>query len=159
VLIRRQETHFNDELNLAVHDCAVRTGMWSGVGMAVVFIVWLFVANRLTVSEKFALERNVVTISILAILFMIPVVRFMWQARRLLASSLTAWWIFSLVYRLLCIAFSGLAERYTPMRVFILGSVVCMILATLSWIVTLVWRTRESHLASHHRVSHSNHHV
>jgi hypothetical protein len=90
---------------------------------------------------------------------MIPVVRFMWRAGRLLAASLTAWWIFSLTYRLLCVVFSGLPERYTPMRVFILGSVVCMIFATLSWIVTLVWRTRESHMASHHRVSHSNHHV
>ncbi len=157
--MRRQESHFQDELTLAAHNSAVRTGIWSGVSMAVVFIAWLFIANRMSASESFALERNVITASILAILFMIPVVRFMWQAGRLLAASLTAWWIFSLVYRLLCVAFSGLPERYTPMRVFILGSVVCMILATLSWIVTVIWRTRESHLASHHRVSHSNHHV
>jgi hypothetical protein len=157
--MRRQETHLNDELNLAVHHCAVRTGVWSGIGLIVVFTAWLFIANRVSASERFALERNVIAVSILAILFMVPVVRFMWQAGRLLASSLAAWWIFSLAYRLLCIGFSGLSERYTPMRVFILGSVVCMILATLSWIVTLVWRTRESHMASHHRVSHSNHHV
>jgi len=133
--------------------------MWSGISMAVVFIAWLFIANRMPASESFALERNVITASILAVLFMIPVVRFMWQAGRLLAASLTAWWIFSLVYRLLCVVFSGLPERYTPMRVFILGSVVCMILATLSWIVTVIWRTRASHIASHHGVSHSNHHV
>jgi hypothetical protein len=157
--MHRQETHFNDELNLAVHDSAIRTGTWSGIGMVVVFIAWLLVANRVPASERFALERNVAAAAILAILFMVPVVRFMWRAGRLLAASLTAWWLFSLSYRLLCIAFSGLPERYTPMRVFILGSVVCMILATLSWIVTLVWRTRESHMASHHRVSHSNHHV
>jgi len=155
----RQETHFHDELTLAAHNCAVRTGMWSGISMAVVFIAWLFIANRMPASESFALERNVITASILAVLFMIPVVRFMWQAGRLLAASLTAWWIFSLVYRLLCVVFSGLPERYTPMRVFILGSVVCMILATLSWIVTVIWRTRASHIASHHGVSHSNHHV
>ena len=127
--------------------------------MAVVFIAWICIANRMPSSENFALERNVVAASILAILFMVPVVRFMWRAGRLLGSTLLAWWIFSLPYRLLCILFSGLSERYTPMRVFILGSVVCMILATLSWIVTLVWRTRESHMASHHHVSHSNHHV
>jgi hypothetical protein len=157
--MRRQESHLNDELNLAVHNSALRTGMWSGVSMAVVFIAWLLIANRIPASESFALERNVATASILAVLFMIPVVRFMWQAGRLLAASLTAWWIFSFVYRLLCIVYSGLPERYTPMRVFILGSVVCMILATLSWIVTVIWRTRESHMASHHRVSHSNHRV
>ena len=157
--MHRQETHLNDELNLAVHDSAIRTGMWSGIGMVVVFFAWLLVSNRVPASERFALERNVVTAAILAILFMVPVVRFMWRAGRLLAASLTAWWLFSLSYRLLCIVFTGLPERYTPMRVFILGSVVCMILATLSWIVTLVWRTRESHMASHHPVSHSNHHV
>ena len=157
--MRRQETHLNDELNLAVHNCAIRTGMWSGISMVVVFIAWIYVANRMPSSENFASGRNILTASILLILFLIPVVRFMWQAGRLLAASLTAWWLFSLCYRLLCIVFSGLPERYTPMRVFILGSVVCMILATLSWIVTLVWRTRESHIASHHGVSHSNHHV
>jgi hypothetical protein len=157
--MRRQETHFQDELTLAAHNSAIRTGMWSGISMAVVFIAWLFIANRMPASESFALERNVIAASILAILFMVPVVRFMWQAGRLLAASLTAWWIFSLVYRLLCVVFSGLPERYTPMRVFILGSVVCMILATLSWIVTVIWRTRASHMASHHGVSHSNHHV
>ena len=157
--MRRQETHFQDELNHAAHDSAVRTGVCAGVSMLLVFIAWLLVANRVPASESFALERNVVTASVLSVLFLIPVVRFMWQAGRLLGSTLTAWWLFSLVYRLLCIPFSGLSERYTPMRVFILGSVVCMILATLSWIVTLVWRTRESHMASHHPVSHSNHHV
>jgi len=157
--MRRQETHLQYELTLAAHDSAVRTGVWSGVGMIVIFVAWLFIANRLPSSEKFALERNVITASLLAVLFMIPVVRFMWHPGRLLASSLTSWWVFSLAYRLLCIGFSALPERYTPMRVFILGSVVCMILATLSWIVTVIWRTRESHMASHHGVSHSNHHV
>jgi hypothetical protein len=157
--MRRQETHLQDELTLAAHDSAVRTGVWSGISMVLVFTAWLFIANRVPASERFALERNVVAASILAILFMVPVVRFMWHAGRLLASILAAWWIFSLVYRLLCIGFSALSERYTPMRVFILGSVVCMILATLSWIATLIWRTRESHMASHHPVSHSNHHV
>jgi hypothetical protein len=157
--MHRRETHIQDELTLAAHDSALRTGVWSGISMVVVFVAWLFIANRVSASEKFALERNVVAASILAILFMVPVVRFMWHAGRLLASSLAAWWIFSISYRLLCIGFSSLSERYTPMRVFILGSVVCMILATLSWIATLIWRTRESHIASHHRVSHSNHHV
>lgn len=157
--MRRQETHLQDELTLAAHDSAVRTGLCAGVSMALVFIAWLFVANRVPASEVYALERNVVTASILAVLFMVPVVRFMWHPGRLLGASLTAWWIFSLAYRLLCIGFSSLSERYTSMRVFILGSVVCMILATLSWIATVIWRTRESHMASHHRVSHSNHHV
>jgi hypothetical protein len=157
--MHRRETHIHDELTLAAHDSALRTGVCSGISMVIVFVAWLFIANRMPASEKFALERNVIAVAVLAIIFMVPVVRFMWHAGRLLASSLAAWWIFSIAYRLLCIGFSALSQRYTPMRVFILGSVVCMILATLSWIATLIWRTRESHIASHHRVSHSNHHV
>src|SRR5262245_49141063 len=103
----RRETHLQDELNHAAHDSAVPTGVCAGVSMVLVFIAWLLVANRVNASASFALERNVATVAILAILFMVPVVRFMWQAGRLLASTLTAWWIFSLVYRLLCIGFSG----------------------------------------------------
>ena len=59
--------------------------------MLLVFIAWLLVANRVPASENFALERNVVTASILAVLFMVPVVRFMWQAGRLLTATLAAY--------------------------------------------------------------------
>jgi hypothetical protein len=157
--MHRRETHLQDELPQILHDSGVRTGVCAGVSMALVFVTWLILANRVSALDRLALERNVITVTLLAILFMVPVVRFMWHPRSLLISSLFTWSIFSLAYRGLCIGFPALSDRYSAMRVFILGAVVCMILAALSWVVTLCWRTRESHLASHHRVSHSNHHV
>jgi hypothetical protein len=127
--------------------------------MVLVFVGWLFVANRVTVLDRVAMQRNAVAAAILAVLFLIPVVRFMWHPGRLLISSLITWSIFSLCYRGLCIPFTALSERYSAMRLFTLGTVVCMILATLSWIVTVIWKTRETHMAHQHRVSHLNHHV
>jgi hypothetical protein len=82
----------------------------------------------------------------------------MWQPGRLLVSSLISWSILTFTYRGLCIHYSALAGRYSAVRIFILGAIVCMILATLSWIGTCIWRVRESYM-SNHRVSHSNHHL
>jgi hypothetical protein len=157
--MHRRERSRPEELTLVIHDSGVRTGVYAGLAMVLVFIAWLFVANRVSALDRVAMQRNVVTAAILAILFMIPVVRFTWHPVRLLTSSVIAWSIFSLCYRGLCIPFSSLSERYNAMRVFTLGTVVCMILATLSWIVTVIWKARETHIAHQHRVSHLNHHV
>ena len=54
-------------------------------------------------------------------------------------------------YRGLMSIYSRLAERYSAMQVFALGAVVFMILATISWIGTCLWRLRDPH------VSHSSH--
>ena len=147
-----------NDFTLVLHDSGVRTGAFAGLGMAVAFVAWLFVANRVSALDHVALQRNVIAAAILALFFLVPVVRFMWHPGRLLTSSLIAWSIFAATFRALSIHFAALSERYSTMRVFILGAIVCMILATLSWVGTCIWRVRESHLASH-RVSHSNHHL
>jgi hypothetical protein len=148
----------SNELSLVLHDSGVRTGACSGVGLAIAFTTWLYIANRVPGVDPMALERNVVAAAALAFFFLIPIVRFMWQPGRLLVSSLIAWIIFTFAYRALCIYFSALAARYSAVQIFILGAIVCMILATLSWIGTCIWRVRESYM-SNHRVSHSNHHL
>jgi hypothetical protein len=157
--MHRRERTQPEELALVIHDSGVRTGVYAGLTMAVVFITWLFVANRVPELDRVAMQRNVVTAAILLIVFLIPIVRFMWHPVRLLTSTMIAWSLFSLCYRGLCISFGGLSERYSAMRVFTLGTVMCMIVATLSWIVTVIWKTRETHMAHQHRVSHLNHHV
>ncbi len=157
--MHRRERTRPEELALVIHDSGVRTGVYAGVGMVLVFLTWLFVANRVPALDRVAMQRNAATAAILAILFMIPIVRFMWHPGRLLTSTVIAWSVFSLCYRALCIPFTALSERYSAMRLFTLGTVVCMILATLSWIVTVIWKTRETHMAHQHNVSHLNHHV
>src|SRR3989442_11748249 len=44
---------------LSLQTSAVRIGLYTGVGMSGVFVVWLFLANRVPFLERFALERNV----------------------------------------------------------------------------------------------------
>jgi hypothetical protein len=138
-----------NELALVLHDSGVRTGACAGIGLATAFITWVLVANRVPALERVALERNVIAAVVLCLFFLVPVVRFMWQPGRLLVSSLIAWSIFALAYRGLCMYFHALAERYSAVQLFTLGAIVYMILATLSWIGTCIWKVRESYISSH----------
>jgi len=125
-------------------NAAIRTGVYSGVGLAMVLVAWVFVANRAPALERFALERNVAAAVALVLFAAVPVLRFWRLPGPLLASSLIAWSTLALVYRMLCVVFSGLAERYSAVQIFTLGAVLYMIVATLSWIGTCIWRSRES---------------
>jgi uncharacterized membrane protein YvlD (DUF360 family) len=109
-----------------------------------VLVAWLFVANRAPALERFALERNIVAAVALVLFASIPILRFLRLPGPLLASSLIAWSILALTYRLLCVVFSGLSERYSSVQVFTLGAVLYMIVATISWIGTCIWRARAS---------------
>lgn len=134
-------------------NAAVRTGVYSGIGLALVFSIWVFAANRVPALESLALERNLAAAAALVLFAAIPVLRFLRMPGHLLASSLIAWGILAITYRLLSIYFWGLTGRYSAVQVFTLGSVLYMILATLSWIGTCIWRVRESD------ASHSNNRV
>src|SRR5271154_1156876 len=152
----RVDDHFADnELAIVVRDSGVRTGLCSGVGLAITLVTWIYVANRVAALEPVALQRNIVAAAVFGVFFLVPVVRFMWRPGRLLVSSLIAWSILTFTYRGLSMFFGALDERYSAVQIFTLGAIVCMILATLSWIGTCIWRVRESYM-SNHRVSHSN---
>jgi hypothetical protein len=126
---------------------SVRVGVYVGVCLSLVLSVWIFVANRVPFLERFALERNLAGAALLSLLAVAPVLRFLRSPGNLLASSLVAWTIFSFTYRSLCIFFGHLGDKYSAFQIFMLGFVVYMILATLSWIGTLIWRARERDLS------------
>lgn len=132
---------------------AVRMGVYTGVCLSLVLSAWIILANRVPVLDRFALERNLAAASLLGLLAILPVIRFLRSPGNLLASSLIAWMIVSLAYRLLCIFFDLLGAKYSAFQIFMLGFVVYMILSTLSWIGTLIWRARERD------ISHPNNHV
>jgi hypothetical protein len=135
------------------HNAAIRTGVFVGVGLALVFTTWLFVANRMPAFESFALERNLIAAFVLGLVAAVPFLRFLRQPGNLLASSLIAWSILTLTYRGLCVHFKALADRYSTPQIFTLGILIYLILTTVCWIGTCIWRVRASH------VSHSNHHL
>ena len=123
-------------------NAAIRTGVYAGVGLAMVLVAWVFVANRAPALEPFALERNIAAAVALGLFAAVPVLRFLRLPGPLLASSLIAWSILAVTYRLLCVYFWGLAERYSTVQLFTIGAILYMILATLSWIGTCIWRAR-----------------
>jgi len=134
-------------------NASIRTGVYVGVCLTLVFSVWLVIANRAPFLERFALERNIAAAAILAFLAAIPAFRFLRLPGHLLASSLVGWLIFSFSYGALCLIFGGLSNRLSTFQVFMMGAVVYMILTTLCWIVGTIWRAREAH------ESHPNHHA
>jgi uncharacterized membrane protein YvlD (DUF360 family) len=134
-------------------NAAIRTGVYVGVCLTLVFTAWVVIANHAPFLEHFALERNIAAAAILCFLAAVPILRFLRLPGHLLASGLVGWLIFSLSYRALCMIFYGLSNRLSTFHVFMLGAVVYMILTTLSWIVATIWRAREAH------ASHPNHHA
>jgi hypothetical protein len=133
-------------------NAAIRTGVYSGVGMSVVLIVWLFAANRVPFLESFARERNLAAALVIGAIAIFPVLRFMRLPGRLLSSSLIGWTIVSLTYRALSMYFRALESRYSAFQIFVLGAVAYLILATLAWVCSAIWRVREA------SASHPNHH-
>jgi len=134
-------------------NAAIRTGVYSGVGMSAVLIAWLFVANRVPFLESFARERNLAAALMMGTLAIAPILRFMRLPGRLLISSFIGWTIVSLTYRAARMHFHALESRYSAFQIFVLGAVVYLIFATLSWVFSTVWRLREA------SASHPNHHA
>jgi hypothetical protein len=130
---------------------AVRLGIYAGVGLSVIFIAWMVIANRVPQLEVLATERNVVTATLLVICAAAPVIRFLRSPAELLVSGLLAWGIFTATYRVLCSVFVLLGENYSAFHVFVMGAINYLIFATLSWVGTIVWKVRATnHSQSHH---------
>jgi hypothetical protein len=136
-----------------LRNAAVRTGVYIGVCLTLVFVAWLVIANHAPFLERLALERNIAAAAVLLLLAAVPVLRFLRDPGNLLASSLIGWFVFTLSYRVLCVFFSRLSDRLSTFRVFMIGAVVYMILTTISWLGTVISRARAAH------VSHPNHHA
>ena len=120
----------------------VRTGVFTGLSLSFVFTAWLFVANRMPLLDSLALPRNIVAAALLGLIGGLPVLRFFRSPSELLLSSLLAWGFFSLTYGSLCLKFAMLDQYYSTFQIFVLGSLVYLLLATVSWIGTIIWRVR-----------------
>lgn len=134
-----------------LRDPAVRMGVYVGFLLSVVLAGWVYIANRVPSFESVALERNVAAAGLLVALALVPVLRFFRQPLNLLASGLIAWSLLSLTYRTLCIFFWRLSISHSTFQIFMLGAVLYLIVATISWIGTFLWRARAEH------ISHSRH--
>jgi hypothetical protein len=123
-------------------DAGTRVGVYVGVALSLIFTVWLLLANRVPFLDAFAMPRNVIAAVLLLFFASIPVVRFYRSPSDLLLSSFLAWGLFTLNYGLLCLKFVLLDQYYSTLQVFVLGTIIYLLLATLSWIGTIIWRVR-----------------
>ena len=130
-----------------LRNAAIRTGVYTGVCLSLVFTAWLVIANQVPFLERFAFERNIAAAAVLGFLAAVPVLRFLRWPGNLLASSMIAWVIFSLVYRMLCMIYHGLGNWHTTFQVFMEGAVVYMIFTTLSWIGAIIRRARAAEIS------------
>jgi hypothetical protein len=121
---------------------SIRMGVYTGAGLSIVFCAWVIVANRIPVLEPFALARNIVAIAALCFFASLPTLRFFRNPGEMLVSGLVGWTMLSLTYRVLCAVFVLLQDRYSAFHVFVLGAVIYLICATVSWIGTIIWRAR-----------------
>jgi hypothetical protein len=137
-----------------LRNAAIRTGIYTGVCLSLVFVTWLVIANHVPLLERFALERNIAAAAVLGFLAAVPVLRFFRMPGNLLASSMIAWLIFSVVYRTLCLIYAGLSNWHSTFQVFMEGAVVYMIFTTLSWIAAIIRRARAAEVSHpRHRAS------
>ena len=125
-----------------LQNISIRMGIYTGVGLSIVFSVWVIVANRMPVLEPFALGRNIGAVATLCFFASLPTLRFFRSPGDMLVSGLLGWAMLSLTYRILCMVFVLLQERYSAFHVFVLGAVIYLICATLSWIGTIIWKAR-----------------
>jgi di/tricarboxylate transporter len=129
---------------------AVRTGVYVGVSLSVIFTAWLIIANRMPMLESLAVPRNLAAACFLALFGCLPVVRFFRSPSEMLLSSMLGWGLFTLTYGVWCLKFTMLDQYYSTFQVFVLGAIVYLLLATLCWIGTIIWRVRATH-SSHPR--------
>jgi hypothetical protein len=132
----------------ALKDSAFRIGVYIGLCLFGVFGVWVVMANKFPVFERVALGRNVLAVAVVGLFAAVPIVRFRKRPGSLLGAGLIAWTVFSFLYRLSCLYFTGLALWHSAWQVLVAGVLLYLIAATLTWIVGLILRVRASHSAT-----------
>ena len=152
-MLARPKTHAPQQFQV-FRSSAVRIGLLAGGGLSLAFSGWIYLANRVSVFDRISVERNLAAAAIMGVLAFIPVLSFFREPASLLISSLISWSILTLTYWTLSMFFSALREWYSPFEVFMLGAVLYLIAATVSWIGRCIWKARSAHFEHpHHRAS------
>ena len=135
----------------AASRAAFRIGIYLGIALSAVLTAWVIVANRVPFLEPFDRERNLAATTLIGLFALVPILRYMSAPRLLLVSGLVGWAMLSACYRLLSLFFPGLSGIRTPTQVLMLGVLFYLISATVAWMISTVWRVRQSD-SSHSRV-------
>jgi hypothetical protein len=100
--------------------------------------------------EPLAFARNAGAAGLLVLIASVPVLRFYREPGEMLGSSLIGWSLLTLTFWMLCFKFILLDITYSVFQIFMMGTVVYLIVATLAWIGTIIRRARASHISHIH---------
>jgi hypothetical protein len=152
-MLARPQTHVPQQSHV-FRDSAVRIGLLAGGGLSSAFSGWIYLANRVPIFDRISVERNLAAVAIMGVLAFIPVLSFFREPGNLLISSLISWSMLTVTYWTLGMFFSALREWYSTFEVFMIGAVLYLIAATVSWIGRCIWKARCEHFEPpHHRAS------
>jgi hypothetical protein len=152
-MFARPQTHAPQRFHV-LRNSAVRIGLLAGAGLSLAFSGWIYLANRVPVFDRISVERNLAAAAIMGVLAFIPVLSFFREPASLLISSLVSWTMLTVTYWMLGLFFYALREWYSTFEVFMLGAVLYLIAATVSWIGRCIWKARSAHFEHpHHHAS------
>ena len=134
-----------------LRNAPIRVGIYTGICLSIVFLAWVLLANRAPLLESLSKQRNVAAAILLIFLAAAPVLRFLRHPGDLLLSGLVAWTLLTLTYAFLTFSFSLLEDYYSTLHVFVLGAVVYLLFATLSWVGMMIWRAKVAEHTHHPR--------
>jgi hypothetical protein len=126
---------------------ALRIGIYTGVCLSCVFVVWLLIANHIPQLEPFAGVRNLIAGAAEMLLMAIPALKFRGHPAKLFTSSLTAWAMLTLTYILMEMHYTLLGSRIGAFRIFMLGGITICFVAAFQWVFLMCAEARHRHMA------------
>lgn len=127
----------------------LRAGLLTGGLLCFVMALALIVANRITFLERFALERNAISLAAFVVVALIPIARFRRSPSRLFVSGMLGWAVFTLGYLIACFAFQNLFNLRTPFEILIYGAAGYGVVAVTVWVCSMALT------ACHHPIVHT----
>jgi hypothetical protein len=128
---------------LWVHNLPLRVGVLTGVYLTAIMVLSVLAANRAPFLEEFAGVRNAVSYAAFGLVMLVPAGIFLRKPLELLFSSMVAWTLFSLAYRVMGFFFENLHVRLRgPLNVFMLGAVTYGVLVAAAWVASMALEAR-----------------
>src|SRR5579862_3663712 len=132
---------------LRAFQSALRTGVWVGAALSLLFAVWVLLANRMPSLERFADLRNAAAAVSFLLVCLVPVARFRNSANQLFLSGAVGWAIASLSYLAWSLYFGRLQNRMSAQQFFVMGIAIYGLAAILVWLGGLLRSARVHHVS------------
>ena len=136
----------------AEHRTSLETGIYMGGLLIVVMVSALFVANRVTVTERYALERNAAFCAAFFIIMLIPIARYFNRPIPMFISAMIGWTSFVVAYDIAGMFYQNLFQVLRrPLEAMIEGTIVYSVAAVGAWVIGMCLAARHIPIAPRRR--------